>query len=148
MSISLIDAKASEIIDAIKTKKISALEVTEFFLKRANELNPKLNAFISIDSDCVEQAKLIDKKISMGEPVGKLAGLPIGVKDLLCVKDQITTAASKMLANFKSPYSSTVVDKLLAEDAVILGKTNLDEFAMGSSNETSYFGNVKSATMT
>ena len=143
MSISLIDAKASEIIDAIKTKKISALEVTEFFLKRANELNPKLNAFISIDSDCVEQAKLIDKKISMGEPVGKLAGLPVGVKDLLCVKDQITTAASKMLANFKSPYSSTVVDKLLAEDAVILGKTNLDEFAMGSSNETSYFGNVK-----
>ena len=143
MSISLIDAKASEIVEAIKSKKISALEVTEFFLKRANELNPQLNAFISIDQSCIEQAKKIDMKASKSEPLGKLAGLPIGVKDLLCVKDQVTTAASKMLANFKSPYSSTVVERLVAEDAVILGKTNLDEFAMGSSNETSYFGVVK-----
>ncbi|MEC9283681.1 MAG: Asp-tRNA(Asn)/Glu-tRNA(Gln) amidotransferase subunit GatA [Bdellovibrionota bacterium] len=143
MSISLINAKASEIVEAIKSKKISALEVTEFFLKRANELNPQLNAFISIDQSCIEQAKKIDMKVSKSEPLGKLAGLPIGVKDLLCVKDQVTTAASKMLANFKSPYSSTVVERLVAEDAVILGKTNLDEFAMGSSNETSYFGVVK-----
>jgi aspartyl-tRNA(Asn)/glutamyl-tRNA(Gln) amidotransferase subunit A len=129
--------------DAVKAKKISAFEVANHFLNRANRLDEKINSFISLNPRLLEEAKSIDEKISRGEDVGPLAGVPIAVKDLLCTEGLKTTAASRVLENFIPPYSASVVEKLKAAGAVILGKTSLDEFAMGSSNETSAFGAVK-----
>ncbi len=139
----LLKINISELANAIKNKKISSVEATEFFLKRINTHDKKLNSFISINDKAVEQAKLIDDKISKGENLGSMAGVPISIKDMLCTKNLKTTAGSKMLSNFIPPYDSTVVARLKQAGAVILGKTNLDEFAMGSSNETSFYGPVK-----
>ncbi|MCC7430659.1 Asp-tRNA(Asn)/Glu-tRNA(Gln) amidotransferase subunit GatA [bacterium] len=106
------------------------------------ENNKKLNAFITVCGDyALEQAEKVDAKIQNGN-AGKLAGLVISVKDLICVEGIKTTAASKILENFVPPYDATLIKKLKNEDAVIIGKNNLDEFAMGSSNETSAFGKV------
>lgn len=129
-----------EVSDAVKNKKISAAEVTQFFLKRIEQLNPKLNAFISINKAALDEAHKIDEKIQKNESVGPLAGITFGIKDLLCTKGLKTTAGSKILSNFIPPYDATVVKRLKNSGAVILGKLNLDEFAMGSSTETSYFG--------
>jgi aspartyl-tRNA(Asn)/glutamyl-tRNA(Gln) amidotransferase subunit A len=139
----LLTANFSEISSAVKTKKISAVEVTEFFLNRIDKIDKKINSFICIDSSAKEQAKKIDLKIKNGEDVGRLAGVPWGIKDMFCTKGLQTTAASKILEGFIPPYDSTVVAKLKEEGAIILGKLNQDEFAMGSSNENSYFGPTK-----
>ncbi len=138
----LLSASIRDIRDAIIEKKISAKEVTQFFLKRSQDLNPKTNAFIQINEEALASAEEIDAKIANGENPGLLAGVPIGIKDLLNKKGMQTTAGSKILKGFQSPYSSTVVERLERQGAVVLGKMNLDEFAMGSSNETSYFGKV------
>lgn len=139
----LLKATLSEVSSAVAAKKISAQEVTRYFLDRISRLDAQLNAFITVNDQALEQAKAIDKKISSGEPVGPLAGVPIAVKDMLCTRGLKTTAASKMLYNFIPPYDATVVRNLKSAGAIIIGKTNQDEFAMGSSNETSYFGSVK-----
>ncbi len=139
----LIKASALEISEAVRAKKISAKEVFQFFLKRAKDLNPKLNAFISFNEEGLKQAELIDQKIAKGENPGILAGVPVAVKDMLCTKGLQTTAGSKILEGFVPPYSSTVVERLEAAGAITLGKTNQDEFAMGSSNENSAYGIVK-----
>lgn len=111
------------------------------YLKKINE-NSHLNAFITVAEDyALEEAKKVDKKIQNGT-AGKLAGLVISLKDLICTEGIRTTAGSKILENFVPPYDASLVKKLKNEDAVIIGKNNLDEFAMGSSNETSAFGNV------
>lgn len=111
------------------------------YLKRIDE-NSHLNAFITVCGDyALEQAKIVDEKIKNGS-AGKLAGLVISLKDLICTKGIRTTAGSKILENFIPPYDASLVKNLKNEDAVIIGKNNLDEFAMGSSNETSAFGNV------
>lgn len=133
-------AGLKEVSDSVKSKKISAAEVTEFFLDRIEKLNPKLNAFISINKAAIEEARKIDEKIRRKEEVGPLAGVTFGIKDLLCTKGIKTTAASKILNNFIPPYDATVVRRLKGADAIVLGKLNLDEFAMGSSTETSFFG--------
>ena len=100
-----------------------------------------MNAFISVDADgALQQADDIDRRRKAGEPVGRLAGLPIGIKDNICQNDVPTTCGSRMLQNFRPPYDAHVVERLRAEDAVLLGKLNPDEFAMGSSTETSVFG--------
>ncbi len=105
--------------------------------------NQHLNAFNEVFFDsAIKQANLVQQKIDNGTQ-GKLAGMVIGIKDNICYKDHKVTASSKMLENFVSPYSSTVVNRLLEEDAIIIGSLNCDEFAMGGSNETSYFGVVK-----
>lgn len=133
----------SELRTALDQKKISSTELTHFYLERAKSLNPKLNAFIEFTENLArEQALDADKRISSGEKGGVL-GIPIAVKDLILVKDYKCTAGSKILSNFKSPYDATVVSLLKKAGAPIIGKTNLDEFAMGSSNETSFFGPVK-----
>lgn len=124
-------------------KKVTSVEITQAFLERARGLNPQLNAFISFSEDlALEQAKDADLRLSKGEK-GGILGIPVAVKDLILVKDHKCTAASKMLENFIAPYDATVVTKLKKAGAPIIGKANLDEFAMGSSNETSYFKAVK-----
>ena len=133
-------AGLKEVSDSVKSKKISAVEVTEFFLDRIEKLNPKLNAFITINKSALEEARKIDEKIQRKENVGLLAGVTFGIKDLLCTKGLKTTAASKILNNFIPPYDASVVQRLKGAGAVVLGKLNLDEFAMGSSTETSFFG--------
>lgn len=133
----------AELREKIQKREISAVQITEAFLNKLKELNPKLNAFITINEDSIEDAVKIDKRISNGENVGPLVGMPIAIKDMLCTKGIKTTAASKMLNNFIPPYDSTVVAKLKKAGGIVIGKTNLDEFAMGSSNETSYYGSVK-----
>lgn len=136
----LLHAKATEIVSSVKSKKISAFEVASFFLNRVKKLNPELNALISINDNILEDAKILDKKIEKGEDTGILAGLPIAIKDLICTEGIKTTAASKMLDDFVPTYSASLVKKLEDQGALIIGKANLDEFAMGSSNETSFYG--------
>lgn len=132
-----------ELSQAVRTKEISAKEVTQFFLNRIEKLNPALNAFIAMNTSALEDAQKIDQQIAKNEPVGPLAGVAFGIKDLLCTQNLRTTAGSRILENFIPPYDATVVERLKKAGAVILGKLNLDEFAMGSSNETSYFGECK-----
>tara|TARA_B100001248_G_C27397690_1_gene466908 strand:- start:4085 stop:5536 length:1452 start_codon:yes stop_codon:yes gene_type:complete len=136
-------AKISEIVNSVQSNKISAAEVMQFFLQRARQWQDKTNAIITFNPEAEAQAAKLDAAIAKGEQVGPLAGIPVVVKDLLCTKNLKTTAGSKILDNFVPPYSSTVVERLENAGAIVLGKANLDEFAMGSSNETSYYGNVK-----
>lgn len=128
---------------AVRTKKISAVEVTKHFLERVRTLDQKLNSFISVNEKSLEEAAAIDARLAHGEDPGVLTGVPIAIKDALCTEGLRTTAASNALRNFIPPYSATVVKRLKEAGAVVLGKTNLDEFAMGSSNETSAFGPVR-----
>jgi aspartyl-tRNA(Asn)/glutamyl-tRNA(Gln) amidotransferase subunit A len=136
----LLTASFRKVASAVKSKEISAAEVTEFFFSRAQKLNPRLNAFIAWNESALEEARKIDARIAKNEDVGALAGVPFGIKDLLCTQGLRTTAASKILHNFIPPYDATVISRLKAAGAVVIGKTNLDEFAMGSSNETSHYG--------
>lgn len=141
--IDLNKASFKKITSAIKSKKISSVEVTDHFLSRAQKIDKKLNSFISFNENAKSEAQAIDKKIFSNQEVGLLAGLPFGIKDMFCTKGLKTTAASKILSEFVPPYDSTVVSKLKNAGVVVLGKLNQDEFAMGSSNETSFFGATK-----
>ena len=132
----------AEMRDGLRAKKFSAVEVAQAHLD-AMARHRDLNAFITETPErAVEMAKASDARLAKGE-AGALEGIPVGVKDLFCTKGTRTTAASRILENFVPPYESTVSQKLWDAGAVMLGKTSLDEFAMGSSNTTSYFGNVK-----
>lgn len=139
----LLSASFKQVRDAVTSKQISAVEVTQFFLNRIEKLNPKLNAYLITNPNALAEANAIDKKINDGTKVGPIAGVAFGIKDMLCTKGLRTTAASKMLENFTPPYDATVVTRLKQAGAVVLGKLNQDEFAMGSSTENSYFGNCK-----
>jgi len=139
----LLKLTMSEAVQAIKSKKISAQELTQFFYERSKQLNPKLNAIVEFNQQALDAAKSVDDKIAAGHDPGVLAGVPFGIKDLLCTQGIKTTAASKILKNFTPPYDATVVKRLKNAGAVVIGKLNLDEFAMGSSNESSSFGACK-----
>ncbi len=129
---------ARQLRDEIAAGRIRSSDVTESVFADIEKYEPTIGAYISIFKEqALEQAKRVDKKIAEGQSAGKLAGVPVAIKDNMCTTFGATTCASKILENFKSPYNATVVDKLLAADAVIIGKTNLDEFAMGSSTENS-----------
>lgn len=134
----------SEIQTLIAQKKLSLSELLEYYFKQI-ETHKHLNAFNEVFFYSAEaQAKIVQEKLNQGT-AGKLAGMVIGIKDNICYKDHQVTASSKMLEGFIAPYSATVVERLLAEDAIIIGRLNCDEFAMGGSNETSYYGVVKNA---
>ena len=139
----MLNATLTELSAALAGKKISSVELARLHLDRIHALNGKLNAFITVDEErSLGQARVADERRSKGQG-GPLTGIPIAHKDIFCTKDMLTTCGSKMLANFRSPYDATVIEKFGQAGAVLLGKTNMDEFAMGSSNETSHFGVVR-----
>jgi len=137
-----IDLKELTLCEALKLlekKKISSKELVEENLKQIKKIDPLIKAFLYVDEErALKSAEEADKLIQKGEKK-KLLGIPISIKDNICIKDLPTTCASKILQNFIAPYNATVIEKLKAEGAIFIGKTNLDEFAMGSSTENSAF---------
>jgi len=137
----ILDLSLVELVEKIKKKKISSKEITKAYVDRS-QLSEKLNAYVTEDfENALKKADNFDKNPNFEK---KLPGIPIAVKDLFCTKDLKTTAGSKILGNFVPTYESTVTDNLWNAGGILLGKLNCDEFAMGSSNETSFFGNVQS----
>jgi len=133
----------AELSAGLRAREFSSLDVTLHYLGRIERLAPQLNAFVTVTADrALEDARAADALIARGEG-GPLTGVPIAHKDIFCTDGIRTTCSSKMLANFVAPYDATVVAKWRAAGTVLLGKTNMDEFAMGSSNETSHFGPVR-----
>lgn len=135
------ELSVKELREKIKKKEISSEEVVKAFYKRIEEVEENIHSFITLTKEeAIKQAKIVDTKIRKNEPVGELAGIPVAIKDNFCIQGTKTTCGSKILENYISPYDATVIKKLKNMDAIFIGKTNMDEFAMGSSTETSYFG--------
>jgi aspartyl-tRNA(Asn)/glutamyl-tRNA(Gln) amidotransferase subunit A len=137
----LTDLTACEIADRVRRGEVSAVDVAEQTLARIRAKNPELSAFLTVtEASLLDGARAVDEKRARGETLGPLAGVPVALKDALCTRGVRTTCASRMLEAWVPPYDATVVQRLWAADAVLAGKTNMDEFAMGSSNESSAFG--------
>ncbi|MEY3219131.1 MAG: Asp-tRNA(Asn)/Glu-tRNA(Gln) amidotransferase subunit GatA [Pseudomonadota bacterium] len=133
----------AQLSQALHAKEISSVELTQHFLNRISQFDGQLNSFITVTPErALEQARAADQRLQSGT-AGFLTGIPLAQKDIFCTLGVKTSCGSKMLDNFISPYNATTVDKLDAAGMVMLGKTNMDEFAMGSSNETSFYGAVK-----
>lgn len=140
----LYEYSLEELSQKLQKKEMSSLELTKVLLKRIHETQSKLNTFITItEEEAVKKAKEVDEKRAKGQTLSALAGIPIGLKDIFLTKGIKTTCCSKILENFIPPYDATVVRKLKEHDVVFVGKLNMDEFAMGSSNENSFFGPVR-----
>ncbi|MBX2840455.1 MAG: Asp-tRNA(Asn)/Glu-tRNA(Gln) amidotransferase subunit GatA, partial [Flammeovirgaceae bacterium] len=140
----MVYSSIKEIKAAIEQGKTSCVELVKHYLDKI-ESQTDLNVFLEVYADeAFSKAKIIDQKIDKGT-AGKLAGVVIGIKDVICYKDHGLQAASHILDGFVSQFSATAVEKILAEDAIIIGRQNCDEFAMGSSNENSAFGPVKNS---
>jgi aspartyl-tRNA(Asn)/glutamyl-tRNA(Gln) amidotransferase subunit A len=139
----MINYSLKNLSQLLAKKELSSVELTQLYLDRIHQYNPEINAYITLDEEkTLAQAKAADARIAAGTAT-ELTGVPIAQKDIFCAKGWTTTCGSKMLENFTAPYDAHVVAQFDAAGAVNLGKTNMDEFAMGSSNETSYFGGVK-----
>ena len=139
----MIGKTVAELSRALAARDISSVELTQAYLNRIKQMDGSLNSFITVCEDsALAQARAADIRLASGD-AGRLCGIPLAHKDIFCTSGITTTCGSRMLANFVSPYDATVVDNFNASGVVTLGKTNMDEFAMGSSNETSYFGPVK-----
>ncbi len=133
----------ADLARSLKAKEFSSVELTRHFLDRIEQYDGKLNSFITVTEDAaLASAKVADKRLAKGN-AGKLNGIPLAQKDIFNTLGVRTSCGSKMLDNFKAPFDAAVIEKFKASGAVMLGKTNMDEFAMGSSNETSYYGTVK-----
>ena len=134
----------AELREKLDNKEVSSVELTNYFLSKIKELNPELNAFITVtEEEALEQAKAADEFINSPGDNFPLTGIPFAAKDLFLTKGIRTTAASKILDNYIPPYDSTVIAKLKEQKAVLLGKANMDQFAHGSSGETSAYGATK-----
>ena len=139
----MLNSTLTELAGALEAKKISSVELTRLYLERVSRLNGELNAFITVAKErALADAKRADARRARGE-AGPLTGIPIAHKDIFCTKGLHTTCGSRMLAEFVSPYDAHVIEQLDRAGSVLLGKCNMDEFAMGSSNETSHFGPVR-----
>lgn len=129
-----------ELIEKIKKKELTVTQITQAYLDRIKEKEPEIQAFMTVlEEDALKKAKEIDDKLSKGEITSLLAGIPIGIKDNICTKGVRTTCSSKMLENFIAPYDATVMEKINEENMILLGKMNMDEFAMGTTTEHSAF---------
>ena len=138
-TVSLAEARA-----AVVEGRVSAAALAERHYERIAAVDPEIHSFLALTRErAMAQAEKVDAAVKAGDPVGALAGVPVGIKDVLTVKGVVTTAGSKILEGYRPPYDATVVRKLEAAGAVVLGKLNCDEFAMGSSNENSAYGPVK-----
>ena len=136
----LYELTAHEIREMYDKKETTVPEVTKAFLDRIKEVDGDIKAYITVcEEEAMKKAKEVQALFDKGEKLGALAGIPIGIKDNICTKGVKTTCASKMLENFVAPYNATVIEKLNEEHAIILGKLNMDEFAMGGSTENSAF---------
>jgi aspartyl-tRNA(Asn)/glutamyl-tRNA(Gln) amidotransferase subunit A len=132
---------ARDIVHAVRNGDLTAEECLHAALDRLKDVDQQVHAFITVREDlALQRAREIDRKVRRGKALGRLGGVCIALKDNLCTKDFPTTCGSRMLESFSPPYNATVVEDLVQADAILLGKTNMDEFAMGSSTETSYFG--------
>jgi len=141
--VSLHQRSAAELARGLRSREFSSVEVTRHFLERIDSGNARLNAFVTVTPErALEDARRADADIAAGSG-GALTGVPIAHKDIFCTSGIRTTCSSRMLSNFVAPYDATVVERLAAAGTVLLGKTNMDEFAMGSSNESSFFGPVR-----
>ena len=140
----LFEMTAASLSEKLRKKECSAVEITRSALTQIEKKEEQIGSFVTVcEERALKKAEEVDKKIASGEQLSPLAGIPVGVKDNICTEGILTTCSSKMLYNFVPPYNATVVDKLENADAVIIGKCNMDEFAMGSSCETSYFKKTK-----
>ena len=138
------DLTVHELQEKLKNKELTITEITQAYVDRINEKEKDVEAFVTILTDeALAQAKDVQAKVESGEIKGELAGIPIGIKDNLCTKGIRTTCSSRMLEDFIAPYNATIVEKVNNENMINLGKLNMDEFAMGSSTETSYFKKTK-----
>ncbi len=132
---------ASELMRLQASGEATAVEIVRQSIERIEASQDAINAYTYVDREgAMAAAQAVDAKRRSGQPLGPLAGVPVAVKDVLCTKDMPTTCASNMLRDFRPPYDATVVDRLRKADAIIVGKTNMDEFAMGGSTETGAFG--------
>src|SRR3989449_5083322 len=139
----MLNASLKELSAALAQRKISSVELTRLFLGRVEKLNGSLNAFITVDAGkSLAQARAADERIAKGA-AQPLTGIPFAHKDIFVTRGWLTTCGSKILSNFVGPYDAHVIERFNDAGAVILGKTNMDEFAMGSSSETSFYGPVK-----
>jgi aspartyl-tRNA(Asn)/glutamyl-tRNA(Gln) amidotransferase subunit A len=139
----VLDSSLAELQAALAAKKVSSAELTRAFLARIRQLDGTLNAFVAVDEETsLAQARAADERRARGE-AGPLTGIPLAHKDIFCTRELPTTCGSRMLAGYRSPYDAHVIEQFARAGAVLLGKTNMDEFAMGSSNETSHFGPVR-----
>ncbi len=134
-----------ELKEKLEKNELTSEEITKAYVDRINDKEKDIDAFVTINTEeALDKAKKIDEERKQGKEKSPFAGIPIGIKDNMCTKGVRTTCSSKMLEDFISPYDGTVVNKVLNENEMIsLGKTNMDEFAMGSSTETSYFKKTK-----
>ncbi len=138
---SVLESTATELLEQLEAGKIASAEITDACLKQIEAHNQDVGAFLRFDRDAaIQRATEIDERRAAGKDVGRLGGLPVAVKDVLCTKGETTTCASRILEKFVPPYDATVIENLKNADAVLIGKTNMDEFAMGGSTENSALG--------
>ena len=140
----ILSLTALELGKMIKDKKVTVGEAARAAIERAKALEPEIHSYVTLDeAGAMRQAAEVQKQIENGTLTGPLAGVPVAVKDNLCIEGQLTTCSSRILSDFKPVYTAEAVLNLKKAGAVVLGKTNMDEFAMGSTTETSYFGPTK-----